>query len=384
MRPLLFASAPLLLVIGPLVAACSSSSGGGAEAPSSSGTPAPSTQGTEIGSGDGTASSVAFTPIYKTAASAQPIDLEFHRARQDELWVACYGDDSVHVGTGVGEEPGTWRRVLDPAARHFMHKPTVLAMGLPQYFGTCGDNDNSQNEQQGDGYSQYFMGPALFSTDPAVFGKRTSTGLGSHMDMLHATPFCRGMAHAGDNWFWAFNAHDNSLDKYNFAEDHGPGQDDHSDGEIYRYVAGQVAGADDGTPSHLFYDATDGFLYVADTGNARVVRLDTAAAAKNVGELPRRNELLAGNGIMEGPSLEVVVEPGVLTRPAGLEVRNDLVYVTDAATSTFHVFDKKGRELRKLATDLPEGSLAGFTFGPDGKVWFTDRVGGRVLRIDPL
>jgi hypothetical protein len=29
------------------------------------------------------------------------------------------------------------------------------------------------------------------------------------------------------------------------------------------------------------------------------------------------------------------------------------------------------------------GSLAGFTFAPDGKIYFTDKVAGRVLRIDP-
>jgi hypothetical protein len=38
--------------------------------------------------------------------------------------------------------------------------------------------------------------------------------------------------------------------------------------------------------------------------------------------------------------------------------------------------------VRKLATDLPAGSLAGFTFGPDGKIWFVDRKGGRIVRID--
>jgi hypothetical protein len=46
--------------------------------------------------------------------------------------------------------------------------------------------------------------------------------------------------------------------------------------------------------------------------------------------------------------------------------------------------DKTGTAIRSLATDLPADSLAGFTFGPDKKVYFTDKRRGRVMRIDPL
>ena len=58
--------------------------------------------------------------------------------------------------------------------------------------------------------------------------------------------------------------------------------------------------------------------------------------------------------------------------------------MTDTATSTFHVFDKTGKELRRLETGLPAGSLAGMAFSPTGKLYFTDKVAGKVLRIDPL
>jgi sugar lactone lactonase YvrE len=42
-----------------------------------------------------------------------------------------------------------------------------------------------------------------------------------------------------------------------------------------------------------------------------------------------------------------------------------------------------GTLVRTLDTGLPEGSLGGFTFGPDGRVYFVDTLGGRVFRIDP-
>lgn len=345
---------------------CASPAGCGADA-----------RATEIGRGDGSASSVAFTEMYLAPGSAKLVDLAFHPVRKSELWVVGYGDNSTHVGTDVESDAPSWKRFVDPAAKHFMHKPPAIAMGEGDTWATCGDNDNSQNGEAND-----FMGPALFSGDLTVFATRSATGLGSHLDMLHGTPLCRGVAHAGGNWYWAFNAQDQSLDKYNFGGDHGPGNDDHSDGEIYRYAKGQVRGGDDGTPSHAFFDASDGFLYVADTGNQRVVRLDTTKGSRTAA-LPR-NEPLKASGIMGDTSVEVVVDAGVLEKPSGLEMRGGLIYVTDAATSMFHVFDKSGALLRSLATELPPGALAGFTFAADGKIWFTDKVAGRVIRIDPL
>jgi hypothetical protein len=339
------------------------------------------TDGSEIGKGDGSAASVALTEVYAAGAASKLVDVAYY-ADRDEFWAVGYGDDSIHIGAAFAGDAPKWRRIVDPAAAHFMHKPPALAMGTPDRWATCGDNMN-EHASQSDGSAALFMGPALFTTDLAILGKRTPKGLGSHYDMLHNTPLCRGIAHVSENVYWVFNSYDSSLDKYDFHADHGPGEDDHSDGEIYRYAAGQVKGAGDGTPSHVFYDAGDRFLYVADTGHARIVRLDTTKGKKGA-ELDRQMELLAGNAMMEGTDVEEIVAPGTLTKPSGLEVRGNLIYVTDAATSTFYVFDKTGKELRHLDTALPAGSLAGLTFSSDGKLYFTDKVAGRILRIDPL
>jgi hypothetical protein len=332
--------------------------------------------GGEIGRGDGSPGSVVFTTLVAFDATLGPVDVAFHPTRKDEAWVVGNGDNSVYVGTGVSSAAPAWKRYADPARNHFMYKPPAIVMGVGETFATCGDNDDSQNRN---GTPSYFMGPALFSTDLSVFAT-APTNLGSHLDMLHSTPFCRGIAHVEANWFWVFNAYDNSLDKYNFAVDHGPGMDDHSDGEIYRYAGGKVKGLE-GTPSHIFYDASDKFLYVADTGNARIVKLDTTKGTLGE-ELPRRNEPLVANGFMNGTDVEVVVPPGKVAKPSGLEVREGLIYVTDAETSTFYVFDKTGKEVRKLATGLAAGSLAGFTFDDKGRLVFTDRGGARLVRID--
>jgi hypothetical protein len=339
--------------------------------------------GIELGTGDGSALSVTFTEIY-TSAGTELVDLAFNADDPTQIWALAYDSDSVILGTNTVPGPGTWRGIHDPAAVHFMHKPTAIAWGANGLWATCGDNDNAQNDPRGANEPNFFMGPALFTSDLSIFAKQNPAvglNLGSHVDMLHNTSFCRGIAHVSENWFWVFNGQLGSLDKYNFATPHIPGADDHSDGEIYRYALGQVKGVD-GIPSHLAYDADDKFLYVADTGNARIVKLDTTSGTLG-GLLPLRNEVLAKNGVMtETNVVPLAIASGVLQQPSGIEVHNGLVYVSDTKTGTFHCFDKDGNEVRRLQTGLPEKSLAGFGFSSDNKLWFTDRVRGKVIRVD--
>jgi outer membrane protein assembly factor BamB len=368
-----------VLALSLVALACGSST----ESPPASGaceTCGPPAREDALGKADG--SPVTYTVIFTSPRpGTELVDLAFNPDRPGEIWALGYGDDRTYVGTGVGDGPGTWQTLVDPAASHFMHRPPAIAWGANGFWATCGDNDNTQNDKRGDGTNQFFMGPSLFTSDLSIFAKATPGGLGSHYDMLHNTSFCRGIAHVEANWFWVFNGELGSLDKYNFAKDHGPGNDDHSDGEIYRYGQGQVKGVT-GLSSHVVYDPSDKFLYVADTGNGRIVRLDTRSGTLGQ-SLQRRNEQLVAGGIMNDAVIELVVGPGVVERPSGIEVRGGTLFVTDAATSTFYAFDKAGNVKQKLATGLPARSLSGFTFGPDGKIWFTDRLKNQIVRIDP-
>jgi hypothetical protein len=264
----------------------------------------------------------------------------------------------------------------DPAASHFMRRPPALAMGqvletFGQTFGICGDGDNGGND---------FMGPALFTTDQSIFAVQTEIGLGSHLDMLHSTSFCRGIAWDQANVYYAFNSVFGSIDEYDFANDHGPGWDDHSDGSIFRMVAGELAGVD-GIPSHVALHKERRELFVADTGSGRIlgVMVDTGSPGTRFGG----NEPIVERRNIVGTELREVVPAGVLQQPSGIELRGDVIFVTDHATSRFHAFDLEGNELASLDTTLPPGSLAGFDFGPDGKIYFVDMIGQRLLKIDP-
>jgi hypothetical protein len=331
--------------------------------------------GHEIGWKDGSPGTVALVPIYEPDKLRDPWDLEFNPSKPTELWVANHRDDSVIIIQNPGTPGVSWERKRDPAATHFMNNPPAIAFGdvleaWGQTFGTCGDSDNGND----------FIGPTLFSADPEVFAVATPDGLGSHLDMLHSTRFCRGIAHVEANVYFVFNSDKQSLDKYDFHVDHGPGQDDHSDGEIWRYVRGSMLGVE-GVASHLVFDPSDAQLYAADTGNQRIVRLDTTSGTEGKtfsGDEPAKRVYVEDAALVE------VVPPGTLSQPSGIELHGDLLYVTDHATSRFYVFDKAGQLIRHLDTGLPPGSLAGLTFSPEGKIHFVDVLTGRVLRIDPI
>lgn len=318
------------------------------------------------------------TVVHQSQAGWEPIDLEFNPRSPRDLWIVNNVTSHVTIVKNVGTSRAQVIERRDPAYSHFMNAPPAIAMAgsvtnWGQLWGTCGDNDNGGN---------YFMGPTLYSAELNIFGgMNQQTGLGSHLDMLHATPFCRGIAWAGTgNQYFVFNAMNKSIDFYDFVVDHGPGWDDHSDGIIHRYWNNQVKGVE-GVMSHVAWNSTEKKLYVADTGNKRILVLDPSqgeATAPMQGMDP-----IVERMYYEAP-VKVLTTDDVLEQPSGIESSGGLTFVTDAATSKIHAFDNAtGALVRSLDTGRPPGSLAGLNFGPEGKIYFVDRLASRVYRIDP-
>lgn len=319
-----------------------------------------------------------------SAGLKRPRDLAFNPRRPDELWIVNEADDSVVILHGTtGAEP-TYERRRDVAASHFMHRPSSIAFGAegtsfgtPGTFATCGE---SRNEHGGAG-ARDFMGPALWSSDLSIFAVQDPHGLGSHLDMLHNSPLCMGLAHEQANVYWTINGLTNAIVRYDFAVDHDIGQDDHSDGGSLEYARGLIKYAP-GVPSHLVYRAADAMLYVADTGNGRVVKLDTTSGTRGA-RLSAKEPLDLGHFRMDGALLSEVVPPGALVTPSGIELAHDLLYVSDHGTGRVVAFDLAGNQVNALDTGLGPGALAGMAFGPDGKLYVVDMLGSRVLRVDP-
>src|SRR6185436_15383106 len=179
--------------------------------------------------------------------------------------------------------PGTGQQTVetrvDAYARHFMDKVTSIAFGAQNRFASCQESHDDWNDvpQAPDD----FMGPTLWLADLDVFARIGQTmpydpkkPEGSHLDMLHQSPLCMGIAWDRDNVYWAFDGTHGDLVRYDFQQDHGPGGADHSDGIVRRYGDAKVTRVD-GVPGHLALDHASGLLYVADTGGGRVMVLDT-------------------------------------------------------------------------------------------------------------
>lgn len=395
-RYLYVLATPLLLFV---LAACGGSEGGDGGGSGGGTPPPPATPAPELGTGDHSPSSVTFTPIVVGGAGYNnPTDLDFSHATGagNELWIVNQGNESIVVvddATGsafTGElinssdEVGAWG--------HFLSKPSGIAFGANT--STAGNGWTFATSQDSNNGGNNFMGPTLWSADRSVIGHYptpTPTWWNtSHLDMLHSTTWGKGIAHESGNIYWTFgNAYytlsgtpQTSIARYDFNADHTPGMDHHNDGQKWHYVTGQVA-MFTGVPSHLAYDSANGFLYICDTGNGRLLRLHTNTGT--AGSTPVTS--FSGDGVdyvVTGATLDVVVAPGgVLTRPSGIEYYNNTIYVSDYATGIIHAFDLSGNQINWLDTGRGANSITGITIGPDGKLYFCDMKYDNVTRIDP-
>ncbi|HAN31326.1 MAG TPA: hypothetical protein DCQ06_06995, partial [Myxococcales bacterium] len=91
------------------------------------------------------------------------------------------------------------------------------------------------------------------------------------------------------------------------------------------------------------------------------------------------------------PVVEQLSAPG-LTRPSGLALDRNVLYVGDYATGIIRAYDVTqpgtgpgsfGKLLREFDTKTGPNALVGMTVGPDLRLYAVDRGSRRVIRIDP-
>ena len=190
----------------------------------------------------------------------------------------------------------------------------------------------------------------LWDSDPELFGAPYDRNRnGTHVDMLHETPYCMGIAHERDNVYWAFNGDVGALDRYDFNEPHEPGGEDHADGYVWRYAEGELARVPE-VPSHLAYDARRRLVFAADTGHGRVVALDATSGFADGDVIDYDG--LETNARMSGARLTEVVAPGILEMPSGVAFHEGVLFATDHATGKILALLPSGEILRELDTGL--------------------------------
>lgn len=349
-----------------LVAGCSGGDSGGG-----GGNPL-----TALGGGTHSVTDVSVTEIATSADLLdEPRDLAFNPEKASDLWVVNFGNNSITVISKPGTSDQERERYIGPGGSHFLAKPSALAFGAESTFATIHDEDQPT---QGEATPADFMGPTLWTSDREEF----DGGDEGHVDMLHNSPLGAGIAYDGaDHVFWVFDGFHSAISRYDFGVPHTLGGTNHSDGEIARYVEGDVAYAA-GVASHLELDTETGLLYIADTGNSRIAVLETTSGSPGSSIAPNYDGV--DQFAMSSATITALVGSGgeaMLQSPSGLALAGDVLFVSDNATSRILAFGKDGTLLDWLETGLPAGSLQGLTV-KGGAIYAIDTPGNTVLRYE--
>ena len=306
-------------------------------------------------------------------------DLEFNPNAPDQLWTFNMLSHGVVIYFDPGTEQQTSEERIDAYGQHFMAYVSSAAFSDIDTFATCQESRNEWNVGPQD--PDDFMGPALWPADLDIFAKvgqefPPNGQEGSHLDMLHQSPLCMGIAHEAGNAFWAFDGMDGNIVRYDFQSDHGPGGSDHTDGIITRYVDVTVTRVGN-IPGHMEFDHATGMLYIADTGGGRILRLDTATGT-NTGTIAGDWDGAEYTGV-EGADVQVLVEG--LDEPSGLALHDGRLFVSEHATGDIIAYDLDGTEIDRMTT--PTKRLMGITIGPAGDLWYADAGADEVVRVAP-
>ena len=305
-------------------------------------------------------------------------DLDFNPHHEGQLWVVNRADDStLIIHDSTTEEPRfEYRR--DSNASHFMEEVSSIAFASDfNNFATC---QESRNSMDGTYFPDDFMGPALWSADLdvyAVVNQNDWVLLGSHIDMLHQSPYCMGIEHERENAYWVTDGFTGDVVRYDFVVDHGPGYDDHSDGIVRRYSEIEFTRVAD-VPSHLALDKDTNWLYIADTGGERIIRMDITSGLKYE-TLEPENEPLQEYTTYRNVTHEVFADG--LDQPSGIALTDDHIIVSLFGSSELVAFDYDGKEVDRIKTKAT--ALSGIAIDPNGELWYVDQEEDELVHLVP-
>jgi len=307
-----------------------------------------------------------------------PTDLDFHPVLSDyQVWIVNKGTEALGGSTvtfynaGTPAQTSEWKQ--DGNAWHFMSLPTGIAFSENTNFAT------SPGIKDANHAGGTFTGPTLWSSDMDIYAE-PSGGNGSHLDMLHQSPFSMGIAAWRDNAFFVFCDFHGFVHMYDFQADHGPGNHDHSDGRVWEYYDFDIGMISKDLPSHLVFDKASNYLYTVDAAKGRIIRMNPESG-EVTGTFPHPNEPLAEANIIENTDWVEIVSSGLI-EPVGIDVIDNFMLVSDHATGEIIIYDitsVPAVELNRIQTERT--GLMGIKIGPDGLIWFVDQDLDELVRI---
>ncbi len=313
----------------------------------------------------------------------QPRDLDF-KPNSNELWVCQYGNTAggtmdIFFNAGLPNQTNQLRH--DSHADHFFFYPSAIAFSENGEFGAVSEIQNTNTS------SPTFMGPSLWLSDTSIFARvwqgawSTNYPLGSHIDMLHQSPFSMGIAHDTLLAYWVMDGYNGNICKYDFVNDHGPGYDNHSAGKIYRYSDVTVSRVPQ-VPSHLVLDKPNHWLYFIDGGSKKIKRMNinSGTFSGNLTAPTSGSEPLAGYYNYLGATVETL--DSLSTQPCGIDYYNGRLIVSDYTTGDIYLYNTTGvvSILDTIVTGHP--GIMGVKVGPDGHIWCVNKTENKIYRLD--
>nr|MBA3901875.1 T9SS type A sorting domain-containing protein [Bacteroidota bacterium] len=203
---------------------------------------------------------------------------------------------------------------------------------------------------------------------------------GSHLSMLHGSPFSMGIAHDTAKVHWVFDGFREEIVRYDFGKDHGPGYHNHSHGKVHRYSEVAVK-REANIPSHMVLDKATGWLYISEPFNSRILRMNTKTGNKKR-DIPLINEPLAEHWEIENVTWEVYIDSG-LVKPSGIDFANGRLIVSDHSNGEIIVYNTllaNAIEMGRIQTN--KTGIMGLKIGTDGKIWFVSNTSNEVIQIN--
>jgi DNA-binding beta-propeller fold protein YncE len=183
--------------------------------------------------------------------------------------------------------------------------------------------------------------------------------------------------------YWVFDGFHNAIVKYDFVQPHIVGGDDHSDGKVWRHSE-VVVQRSPGLSSHMEFDPASGWLYIADTGNERIIKMDPNSGTVT-GNLNPYGETLAGYYNMSGTDWDVVADTGLI-KPTGLDIYDGKLLISDYSNGDIIVYDITQDpvvEFGRIETGITN-QIMGLKVGPEGEIWFVCHTAHELYQLTTL
>ena len=129
---------------------------------------------------------------------------------------------------------------------------------------------------------------------------------------------------------------------------------------------------------------TLGELYICDTGNQRILRMNTNSGSINYNLTPY-GENIEGYYSMNGAEYETIIDSGLVS-PTGIDIYDNYLLVSDYSTGEIIVYDisqeNNIQEIKRLQTNMTN-EVMGIKVGPDGSIWYVCTNSNKLYQMLP-